>query len=231
MTQPSPSSLPSENLQRGVIFALIAVPLGVIAWDILWGVGFVASIVAFGVAYLASRLYRFGSGGRVTRNGAIAIAAITIGTLVIAFISGFAVDIVGEYSRITGASIPESLVSGRFWGIVFASMTTGPALISLLLAALFGALGCFSILRGAFRQTRPQPDPNAAPTIVGPNSPFGAVPVQPTLMNPGTPSIPAPPAAPPAAQPGSGVVLNGEPITPESSSDDPRDSTSPRDTK
>ena len=223
MTQTSPSSPPSENLQRGVIFALIALPLGVVAWDILWGIGFVASIVAFGVAYLASRLYRFGSGGRVSRNGAIAIAVITIGTLIIAFISGFAIDIVGEYSRVTGSSIPESLVSGRFWSIVFASMTTGQALVQLLLAALFGALGCFSILRMAFRQSRLQPDPNAAPTIVDPASPYGAAPAHPTLMNPASPAIPAPPAAPPAATPPSpGVVLNGEPVQPDQP-DHPRD--------
>ncbi len=222
MTQPSPSSLPSENLQRGVIFALIALPVGVVAWDILWGVGFVASIVAFGVAYLASRLYRFGSGGRVSRNGAIAIAVITIGTLIIAFVSGFAVDLVGEYSRVTGASIPESLVSGQFWGIVFASMTTGQALISLLLAAVFGALGCFSILRAAFRQTRLLADPNAAPTIVGPNSPSGAAPAQPTLMSPAAPAIPVPPVAPPAQASSPGIILNGEPVEPDQP-DHPRD--------
>src|SRR3954469_4155893 len=115
MTLPSSSSPPAENLQRGVIFALIALPAGVIVWDILWGFGFIASIVAFGIAYLAVRLYRFGSGGRVTRSGAIAIAVITIGTLIIAFISGFAVDRLGEYTRVSGQSIPESLVSSRFW--------------------------------------------------------------------------------------------------------------------
>ena len=211
MTQPSPSSLPSENVQRGVIFALLVLPVGVIAWDILWGVGFVASIVAFGVAYLAVRLYRFGSGGRVTRSGAIAIAAITIGTLVIAFISGFAVSIVGLYSQQFGTSIPESLVAPRFWSIVFSSMTTGQALISLLLAAAFGALGCFGILRSAFRQTAPQAMagtmadslPTAADslTIPSPTNPAGTPPV------------------PPAAS-SQGVVLNGEPVAP---TDEPRD--------
>ncbi|MES1169149.1 MAG: hypothetical protein ABUL47_00505, partial [Leifsonia sp.] len=79
MTQPAPASepmsLPSENLQRGVIFALIALPAGVIAWDLLWSFGFIASIVSFGIAYLAARLYRFGSGGRISRSGAIAVAA------------------------------------------------------------------------------------------------------------------------------------------------------------
>src|SRR3954449_9323889 len=106
MTLPSSSSPPAENLQRGVIFALIALPAGVIVWDILWGFGFVASIVAFGVAYLAVRLYRFGSGRAGSRHGGLAVAIITIGTLVIAFISGFAVDVVGLYSQQFGVSIP-----------------------------------------------------------------------------------------------------------------------------
>jgi hypothetical protein len=190
MTLPSTSSLPSENLQRGVIFALIALPVGVVAWDILWGFGFVASIVAFAVAYLAFRLYRFGSGGRITRNGAIAVAVITIGTLIIAFISGFAVQIVGLYSRQFGTSIPEALVSPDFWSIVFRAITSPQALPSLALAALFGALGCFGTLRTAFQQTRV---PAAAPAP-------GAFPAD--------PAVPAPPAAP------AGTVLNGEPLPP-----------------
>jgi len=198
MTHPSPSSLPPENVQRGVIFALLALPAGVIAWDLLWSIGFIASIVAFGVAYLAARLYRWGSGGRVTRSGAIAIAVITIGTLIIAFISGFAVDVVGEYSRITGASITESLLSSRFWSIVFTSMTAPQSLISLLLAAAFGALGCFSILRNAFRQT------TVAPTADG-GQPTYTLPADSAAPEPATtdPSVPAPPKY--------GVRLNDEP--------------------
>ena len=172
-----------------MIFALIALPAGVIVWDILWGFGFVASIVAFGVAYIAVRLYRFGSGGRVTRNGAIAVAIITIGTLLIAFISGFAVDVVGLYTQQFGVSIPEALVAPRFWSIVFAAMTSIQALPTLLLAVAFGALGCFGILRTAFLQTRVQPAAGAVPA--------GS-----------DPAVPAPPAAP------SGMVLNGEPVPP-----------------
>jgi len=189
MTQPSPSSLPSENLQRGVIFALLALPAGVVVWDVLWGFGFIASIVAFGVAYLAVRLYRFGSGGRVSRNGAIAVAAITIGTLVIALISGFAVKIVGLYSQQFGTSIPEALVAPRFWNIVFANMASPQALPTLLLAALFGALGCFGTLRTAFLQTRAQ-QPTSTPSA------------EPAAG----PAVPAPPQY--------GVRLNGEPVPP-----------------
>lgn len=207
MTQPSPSSAPSENVQRGVVFALVALPVGVVAWDILWSLHFVASIVAFGVAYLAVRLYRFGSGGRVTRSGAIAIAVITIGTLIIAYISGYAVQIVGLYSNQFGTSIPESLLAPRFWSIVFASMTTGSALIQLLLAAVFGALGCFGILRNAFMQTRVQltMDATTTPAVPNPNPQYGEN---------AAPSVPAPPAPQP------GLILNGEPIPP---ADEPHD--------
>jgi hypothetical protein len=144
---------PPENMQRGVAFALIVVPLGIVAWDLLWNVGFIASIVAFGVAWGALRLYRIGSNGVFGRSGAIAVAVITVGTLVLAYISGFAVEGVGTYADAVGSSIPEALVDGRFWQIVFQVMFSGSALVSLLLAALFGALGCFTLLRGAFRAT------------------------------------------------------------------------------
>jgi hypothetical protein len=199
MTQLSPPSLPSENVQRGVIFALIALPAGVVAWDILWGFNFIASIVAFGVAYLAVRLYRFGSGGRITRTGAIAVAVITIGTLIIAFISGFAIDVAPLYSQQVGTSIPETLVAPRFWSIVFGGMASPQALPTLLLAALFGALGCFGTLRAAFLQTRVVPEAATAPAT------------EPT----------ADPSAPPPAPPQYGVRLNGEPVPP--ASDEPHD--------
>jgi hypothetical protein len=156
--QPGPLTgldAPPENVQRGVAFALIVVPLGIVAWDLLWNIGFVASIVAFGVAWGALRLYRIGSNGVFGRSGAIAVAVITIATLVLSYISGFAVEGVGAYANAVGSSVPEALVDGRFWGIVFQVMFSDNALTSLLLAAAFGALGCFTLLRGAFRATRP----------------------------------------------------------------------------
>ena len=196
MTQPSPSSLPSENLQRGVIFALIVLPLGIVAWDVLWSVGFVASIVAFGVAWGAVRLYRLGSGGRITRPGAIAVAIVTIVTLLLAYVSGFIVDVVQALVK-QGASVSEALSFPPFWGDVGSAMTTSSALISFLLAVLFGALGCFSVLRGAFRMSRlPQGavTPNAptvlgtAPGVQAADAPTPPAAQQPSLMSPPPPA-------------------------------------------
>lgn len=193
MSPAQPSSLPSENFQRGLIFALVVLPVGILAWDVLWSVGFVASIVAFGVAWGAVRLYRIGSGGRITRSGAIAVTAITIATLVLAYVSGFVVDVVQALVK-QGASVTEALAYPPFWGYVGQAMTAPGALVSLLLAAVFGALGCVSVLRSAFRLSRaPQQTTAPGAPMAGPYS----APVQPTLMNPdGTPPVPAPPVAP-----------------------------------
>ncbi len=200
MTLPSPSSLPSENLQRGVIFALIVLPLGIVAWDVLWSVGFVASIVAFGVAWGAVRLYRLGSGGRITRPGAIAVAIITIVTLLLAYVSGFIVDVVESLVK-QGASVSEALSYPPFWGYVGSAMTSSSALVSFLLAVLFGALGCFSVLRGAFRMSRlPQGavTPNA-PTVLGtaPGVQAADAPAQPAIQQPTLMSPPPPAPAEP----------------------------------
>jgi hypothetical protein len=168
--QPSPLGgldAPPENVQRGVALALIVLPLGVVVWDLLWSFGFVASIVGFGVAWGAVRLYRLGSNGPFSRTGALAVTIITVVTLVVAFVSGFAVDLVGYYAGLRGVSIPEALVTPEFWGGVGRDMTTGSSLLSLLLAAGFGLLGCFSILRSAFRGTRPATAPLA------PGGPYG----------------------------------------------------------
>jgi hypothetical protein len=199
-SHPEGTSLPTENVQRGVIFAIIVLPLGIVAWDILWSVGFVASIVAFGVAWGAVRLYRLGSGGRVTRHGAIAVTVITIVTLLLAFVSGFAVDLVGLYAQQTESTVAESLVSPRFWSIVGIAMTQGSSLVSLLLAVAFGALGSYRVLRGAFRQNQAQPVAGSwSQPMAQPHYP---APQQPTLMNPtGTPAIPASPASPSPSDP------------------------------
>ena len=53
---------PAEQVGRGIALALIALPLGVVVWVLLWSIGFVSSIVALGVALAALSLYRRGSG-------------------------------------------------------------------------------------------------------------------------------------------------------------------------
>jgi hypothetical protein len=159
---------PPENVQRGVALALIALPAGILVWDLLWTVGFIASLVAFGVAWGAMRLYRIGSNGPFSRTGAIAVLLITVVTLVLAYISGFAVDVMGPYMKATGGSVADGLVDGRFWRVVFVDLADPSHVPALLLTLLLGALGCFRILRAAFLSTRSTSDAPSRPAAEQP---------------------------------------------------------------
>ena len=204
-----PHQPPIANVARGTLFALLAVPAGVIVWVVLWNFGFIASIVAFAVSYLAMFLYRFGSGGFVGTAGAIRITVITVGTLLLAFFGGVVSDVLGFWSGATGESPVSGLVSPDFWAGFQAILAQDGVAAGYLpdfgLALLFGALGCFSVIRGAFRSARTQPaDAAFAPPTGQPVVPAApeasAAPAAP--IEPGAPLPPAAPT-PPAAHDGS----------------------------
>ncbi|MGO4534406.1 hypothetical protein [Leifsonia sp. 2MCAF36] len=144
-----------ERVGRGLALALVIIPAGVIAWTILWNVGFIASIVSWGVAVGAVWLYRVGSRARVTRGAFWGIVAIVAVTVVLSFLAGIFTDIVGV------ASIPfgEALTSPDFWQ-VYADNVFGNAdmwqayLPQVLFALLFAVLGCFMTFRRLSRESR-----------------------------------------------------------------------------
>jgi hypothetical protein len=119
-------------------------------WVVIWSIGFVASIVAFGIAFAAVWLYRKGSGGLVTRAGAWVITIIVIATLLIAFWLGMVVDYAGGPSHLSLLGNPV------FWNYFRADF--GKILqqnfFGLLLAVAFAVFGIFRTLRNAFATAR-----------------------------------------------------------------------------
>lgn len=158
---------PPENIGRGTLVALITVPLGIAVWVGVWMLGFIASIVAFGVALVALWLYRLGSGGRLGRIGATIVLLITLVTLALAFFAGLVADGLAQVAELTGASWTELIVNPAFWDVMFLYFTTGwgDFGMSLLLAAGFGALGSFAVLRTAFKQSHEE-DADAVPLVL-----------------------------------------------------------------
>lgn len=153
-----PPVLPPENFLRGTLLALLAIPAGIIVFVLIWNLGFVSAIVGFAVAFAASFLYRFGSGGRVSIRGAVVVTAITVGTLVLAFLIAIASDI----SQIRHESLLESLFGPYLLPAV------GVNGLNALLTIVFGVLGCFAVLRSAFQQAR---TPDALPPAGPPTTP------------------------------------------------------------
>jgi len=153
--------LPPENLVRGLLLSLFAVPAGILVFVLIWNMGFIASIVGFGVAFAAYFLYRLGSGGRVSIRGAIVVAAVTIVTLVLAFISAEVFTVAGEIARVNQIPVTEVLTSPELSGLIARTLTAPDVVGALMgdaaMTLLFGAIGCFAILRGAFREAKATP--------------------------------------------------------------------------
>ena len=148
---PTPATfklLPPENRLRGTLLALLIIPAGIIVWVIVWAIGFIAGIVGIGVALGALALYRLGSGGRISLNGALRVSIITLVTLALAFLAG----IVSDDLRYFGKAVQ----NGTFFDAVGAAMNRygGDMTINVLLLLVFAGIGVFTIFRTAMVQRR-----------------------------------------------------------------------------
>jgi len=162
------------DVQRGTVFALVAVPAGIIAYVALYEVGFIASVVAFGVAWLATLLYRYGSGQEVNRTGAVRVAIITLATIVAAIAAGIIWDVAGLVADDYSTSPFTELTSPDFWPYLVYDLSDWEYfrqyIPDILIGLLFGIIGCFSTLRAAFgrpgsrrRHEPPTATPNETP--------------------------------------------------------------------
>jgi hypothetical protein len=138
------------NYAKGFVYALAAVVVGVVAWVILWRFGFIASIVAFGLSAGAVWLYQKGAGADVDKKGAGIVIGLVLAGLVLAFLAGMMSDAWDVY---TSADIKGtgSLFSAEFWsfftGNLGSSELWNAYLPDIGMAVLFGALGCFGVIK------------------------------------------------------------------------------------
>ncbi|MFE4467214.1 hypothetical protein ACFRFH_00240 [Leifsonia sp. NPDC056824] len=145
----------SERVGRGIALALLIIPAGVVAWTVLWNIGFIASIVTWGVAIGAVWLYRFGSKARVTRGAFWGIIAIVAVTVVLSLLAGIFVDLVAALKIPLGDALADDRVWRLFWDNLFTNGDMWQSYLpSVLLALLFAVLGCFTTLRRASRESR-----------------------------------------------------------------------------
>lgn len=154
---------PVEDVNRGTVVALLAVPVGVIVFVVVWTIGFIASIITLGVAYLAMFLYRLGSGGGMSRAGAVRVTIITLVTLALSIFAGLVTDIAIGVGRSSKTSPVEAVLEPGFWSIFEDNLANadGQLWMSVGLAALFGVIGCFGILRSAFGSSAPATEAHA----------------------------------------------------------------------
>lgn len=156
--------LPPENAGRGTLLALLIVPAAIAAWSIVSAVGFISGWIPLLVSIGALALYRRGSGGRISYAGAIRVALIALGTIVVSFLAG---PVIGD----TSGYIARALSRGRLLeGIVSWYGAGGDLAINLLLVLAFTVLGIVIVFRTAAQQLKEQ---RAADAATGPGSVAG----------------------------------------------------------
>jgi hypothetical protein len=174
MTANPPVAQPTntnEDVIKGGLFALVAIPLGVVLLVLLSSIGFIASIVGFVVAAAAVWLYRRGSGGFISRTGAFVVTGVVIVALLVGIWLSVAVDAAGGLGHL------DRLGDSAFWSAFSANFgrLLGEEGLFVPLVILFGALGAFRTLRRAFAIAR---QPRTQEQIFGqqPPTPYGSAP-------------------------------------------------------
>ncbi len=162
---PAQPAAPVENVGRGTLAALLAIPVGVIVWVLIWSIGFIASVVSFGVAILAMFLYRLGAGGTIGRAGAVRVTIITLVTIGLSIFAGLVADVAIGIGQVAQVSPFEALNFPQFWEVYsqYVADNTESLTPSILISIAFGILGCFSVLRGAFKATAAPAAPATQP--------------------------------------------------------------------
>lgn len=140
--------------KNGLLLALLAIPFGIIAGDILWAFGFIASIVSYGIAWSAIKLYTKGAGAAPDKTAAKALLGIILVGIVLSFLGGMAMDTQLAYSDETHASAIQAFTSLDFWNFYFSNFPHaemwGGYFGDIILTVIFAALGCYSTVRDLF---------------------------------------------------------------------------------
>jgi hypothetical protein len=151
-----PSTAQQENVLRGTLLSVLAIPAGVVLWVALWRFGIVASIVAFVIAFGAAWLYRKGSGGVVSRVGALVIALVVAAGILVSFWAGLVFDYAVYAADQLGTDPFTAMGNEVFWpafGLDFPSNFAANG-ANFAIAIAFGALGAFRIIARAFAEGR-----------------------------------------------------------------------------
>ncbi len=149
MEQPKTAEvLRVPNYSLGYLYALGAVVAGIIVWVLVWKMGFIASIVAFGMAAGVSYLYQLGAKANIDKKSGIILIIMIIVGLLLAFGAGMVSDAWDVYSSIVPGS---SLFDSGFINFVTSAISQGGVIAAygkdFAMAALFGALGSFGIIK------------------------------------------------------------------------------------
>ena len=135
-----------EIVPRGVLWALAAIPLGMLVAVVLWKLGFIASISSFLIAGVAVFLYTKGA-GTVPKRGIAALVGVIVVGVVLSFLAIVAADLVEYYNTPDGQALgyPSALqfVTSNLFNVELIKSYGS----DLVMFVVFAALGVFGTMR------------------------------------------------------------------------------------
>jgi hypothetical protein len=140
--------------QKGLLLAVLAIPAGIVVWDVLWSFGFIAALVAFGISWAAIKLYGLGAGSEPDKSAAKVLLGIIVAGVVLSFISGMAMDAQLVYSETKHVSAMQAFMSADFWNFFIGNLgyadVWGQYTTDILISLVFAGLGAFGTVRDLF---------------------------------------------------------------------------------
>lgn len=150
----------TPNYKRGYLFALGAVVVAIVLWVIIWKMGFIASLVAFAMAWGVSFLYQKGAGADVDKKSSVILIIMIVVGLVIAFAAGMVSDAYDAYkSVVPDASLFDSGFHSFFSEAMSDSAVIGAYTKDMAMALVFGALGSYGIIKDLIARNKGEQKP------------------------------------------------------------------------
>lgn len=214
---------PVENVTRGALLALLAIPAAGIAFAIVGGIfGIISGIAAIIVPFIAAFLYRVGAGAPLSRAGWTPFVVISAVAVLFGVFAGIATSAFSAFTAVGGKN---ALINPAFWRAVGNQFTLnlGDNFAAIAIGVVVGIFGIVQVLRGRTFGSRAG-GRGAPQNVATTENPYpaavpGAAPITPaappvtSAFPPITPAAPPVPPAPNAPSPG--VILNGKPIEPQ----------------
>lgn len=159
MTEQLSTQAPNRTLGR--LFSLLVIPAGVALWVLLWNWGFMASIVAFAIAYGAIWLYQAGAKTKPARKDVAFLISVIVVGVVASFLGGMVSD--GWYAWTEEFSETTGFFSGEFLSFIGANFTSGELwgayVVDILIAVVFAALGAGVLIRDLLKPEEQEKTP------------------------------------------------------------------------
>jgi hypothetical protein len=151
---------PKAKSKKGLHLALLALPAGIIAWDMFWSLGVGESLLSLGIAWSTIRLYEIGSGHQPSRSATKWLMVIIILGAVLNFLSGMCLDAQAAYMDINHVSSIETFSSANFWVFFVSHLTHGDLwsyyAYRIIISLSFAVLGMHSIINNLLIINQPK---------------------------------------------------------------------------